>query len=583
MDARSLAGALLLALGFALAACDQDGPASPVESILPPGPAQAGLVAVVPEVCGEPMVAPLVAAQDLGIGTVAIANDDDVLYVSFRTEDGWAMTDTHVAAATDADQLPKQGKRLVPGRFPYKDAHEPAATVLHYAIPLPVPSAGGDVTLAAHADVVKEDRHEGAWAEGQARDGGGWATYVTYQPASCQESDDPNVIGPGGGEIEAGDVVLVIPAGALPSDVEISVEPVDESELPDGVLIAYDFGPDGLEFDEPVELTIQYDDTGLSLEQEQDVAIHLLQSDGTLLALPTVVDTDANTVTALITHFSIYTVALPEARLELRVGSIGVPWYSNGSVWEGFQLRHSVLVFNLTTSPISGSDVTVEFTAEGPVAPFGVSYSTGLCSLATPTATTYHFTCTMPSFDIAPGTAATLGFHFTTATGSGGETFDVSASFAYGAWAATTGTVSTDIVAPPDEADLELSMDPLPPEIVVGDPLVHTVHVVNRGPGPTDGATFDLEVLGDVAVDQVSLPDGCTWEAITDGVRVACTVGSLVPGFGTNRSITVIPQSTGAEGELFSTATLIDVQGATDPNPDNDTADAGTMVIEPSQ
>jgi hypothetical protein len=586
--------ALLITLGLLSTACEREDPVSPPSTPEPSGPLST-LVTSVPDVCGSETVA-LLADQTLDVGEVTISNDDEYLYVSLRTTGGWSLTETHVAVTSDPSALPKRGKRLVPGQFPEKTVHDPPVTVAHYAVPLP---SGEDVVyVAAHADVVNDDRTEGAWGEGENRDGGGWASYTAYSVASCEPSDEPDVIGPGGGQIETDQAILDIPPGALTTDVEITVEPVDDSQLPDGVLpgTALDLGPDGQEFDEPVTLTIEYDDTGLSAEEEAELSIHLLQDDGTLLMVETTVDTDANLATAQLTHFSTYAVALPKNHLELRVGQLGVPWYSNGSVWEGFPLRHVVLVWNDGSQPVPGSDVTVEFWAEGLVEPFGLAYSTGLCDLETPTATSYHFTCSMANV-INPGTAGTLSFAFTPEVGSAPTTFEVSAAFTVHPWTASTGTVSTNVVVPPDEADLDVFMDVQPGEVSVGGSLAVNVLVANLGPGPIDAATAQLAVFGDVAVDVlpvdcalggdlllVGLEDHFPVAELGDPVILTCPIPGLVPGFAQpiNTSITLLStDGLGEEDGLFIAAGAIDIEGATDPNPDNNLVGFNALVIDP--
>ena len=580
----------LITLGLLSAACERGDPVSPAAALGPPAPFNA-LVPTVPEVCGSETVA-LLADQTLAVGEVTISNDDEFVYVSFHTTGGWSLTETHVAVVDDPAALANSGRRLVPGRFPEKAVHDPPVTVAHYAIPLA--DDEDEVYVAAHADIVNGDRTEGAWAEGEARDGGGWASYMTYGVASCDES---NEIGPEGGQIETDQATLDFPAGALTTDVEITVQPVDDSELPDGVLpgTAVDLGPDGQEFEEPVTLTIEYDDTGLSAEEEELLSIHLLQDDGTLLRVETTVDTDANVATAQLTHFSTYSVALPKNRMDLRVGQLGVPWYSNGSVWEGSPLRHDVLVWNDGTQPVSASDVTVEFWAEGLVAPFGLAYSTGLCDLETPTATTYHFTCSMAN-DINPGTAGTLRFEFTPEVGSAPTTFDVSAAFTVHPWTATTGPVSTDVVVPPDEADLDVFMDVQPGDVSVGGSLAVNVLVANLGPGPIDAATAQLAVFGDVAVDVlppacalggdlllVGLEDHFPVEELGDPVILTCPITGLFPGFAepVNTSITLLSTDGLGEEGLFIAAGVIDVEGATDPDASNDLAVGHAFVITP--
>ncbi len=67
------------------------------------------------------------------------------------------------------------------------------------------------------------------------------------------------VVGPSGGMVQADGAQVFIPAGALSGDVEITIERVDPSTLPDpanSLGDAYDFGPDGTQFSAPVTITL---------------------------------------------------------------------------------------------------------------------------------------------------------------------------------------------------------------------------------------------------------------------------------------------------------------------------------------
>jgi hypothetical protein len=571
---RTLAQALLVPLALSLAACSDGETDLPTAPDPPTNPARASLVPSLPDVCGSSTF-PFFAGQDIDVGTVSIANDEDYLYVSFETIGGWEMVETHVAADTDPDLIPKAGKRLAPGRFPEKAVHDPTETIVHYAVPIPG-SDPSEVVVAAHADVVNGEREEGAWVEGSRRDGGGWASYALYDLAACDDG-----IGPDGGTVQTDAGSLEIPPGALTENVEITAEPVDGNALPEGVLpgTAVDLGPDGQEFAEPVILTISYDDTGLTPEQEENLAIHLLQGDGTLLEIPSSVDAAANEVTAEITHFSVYSVALPEARLELRVSSPTASAYSGAdeTIWAGYELQYTVLVRNLSSSTIPGDEVTVTFDASGPVAEFGLSYSTGTCDLVQPDPSTYEFTCTLPN-DIGTGTAGTTSFSFVTDPASAGASFDVSAGFTYDTWAANTGTVSTDIIEGPTEADMEVFVDPDFAEVPVGAPASFTVHAVNGGPAQIEGATLELEIVGDVEFS--SFAPICQLDST--GRLLSCPVAegsaTLPSGFGENWTVEVTPTAAG-ESQLI--ATLRDIQGATDPNGANNSFEAFIVGVAP--
>ncbi|MBX9929796.1 MAG: hypothetical protein K2X99_12900 [Gemmatimonadaceae bacterium] len=92
--------------------------------------------------------------------------------------------------------------------------------------------------------------------------------------AACGRKDgpsapvkDPNVVGKTGGTVATtgGAATLTIPAGALTSDVKITVatkpDPRGDTRSVGGT--AYEFGPEGTKFATPVTLTLKYDKTKL--------------------------------------------------------------------------------------------------------------------------------------------------------------------------------------------------------------------------------------------------------------------------------------------------------------------------------
>jgi alpha-tubulin suppressor-like RCC1 family protein len=108
---------------------------------------------------------------------------------------------------------------------------------------------------------------------------------------------------------EDGDVVLDVPAGALSEEVGITVDPVtDLSGIPAEVQAlqgsVYEFGPDGTTFDEPVDLTLSFDEAQIPPDADITRLAIYTEENGQWIELPTVIDFDANTVTAQIEGFS---------------------------------------------------------------------------------------------------------------------------------------------------------------------------------------------------------------------------------------------------------------------------------------
>src|SRR5690606_4796921 len=129
-------------------------------------------------------------------------------------------------------------------------------------------------------------------------------------------------IGPDGGEITSRDgrLTLIIPEGALDEPTEITIEALEVRDLGDefeelvdtlGETMAYELGPDGLEFNEPITARIASE---LPLVQDDDsLALHLglmFTSDGEEVALLDNLrveldeDDDTTSVSGELAHFS---------------------------------------------------------------------------------------------------------------------------------------------------------------------------------------------------------------------------------------------------------------------------------------
>jgi len=109
----------------------------------------------------------LIAGQHIDVGSVNAKVVGDYLYVTFKTTDGWKMTDTHLYVGTE------KPSKHAPGQFPYKSGKLSGVTSYTYKVPLSdivSDCSKGDKTviyLAAHADVKKPGAgSETAWGEG---------------------------------------------------------------------------------------------------------------------------------------------------------------------------------------------------------------------------------------------------------------------------------------------------------------------------------------------------------------------------------------------------------------------------------
>jgi len=141
----------------------------------------------------------LVAGQNINVGIVSVWNDDTDLCVEYvlsadAINDGWFLTETHWAVATDYDDIPQKNGNPIPGQFLYgDDSLLGEMSSYQECIPLSALSAlelGGNIYIAAHAVVQRqigideEDQPifqtESAWAAGYEFWGKNWATYFDY-------------------------------------------------------------------------------------------------------------------------------------------------------------------------------------------------------------------------------------------------------------------------------------------------------------------------------------------------------------------------------------------------------------------
>ena len=127
----------------------------------------------------------LVTPQALSVGEVCLSNTQDSLNVHFQTEEGWFLTETHLAVASSLEEIPRVGPGIPGlGHFDYKSTHTSGSTEQTYSIALDSLSVspGSEVVVAAHAGMVNAlEEEEGAWGRGErfVKEGHP-ATYFTY-------------------------------------------------------------------------------------------------------------------------------------------------------------------------------------------------------------------------------------------------------------------------------------------------------------------------------------------------------------------------------------------------------------------
>jgi hypothetical protein len=140
---------------------------------------------------------------------------------------------------------------------------------------------------------------------------GGWFPIAFRIEEGALNIPLPGEVGPGGGvlEFEEGLVILDVPGGAVSASVRIAASPTTlPADAPSYVPgTVWDLGPDGLDFNEPVTLSLEYD-PALVPEgvDESELRIHKLV-DGTFVQQDAgTVDTANHVATAEIDGFSVF-------------------------------------------------------------------------------------------------------------------------------------------------------------------------------------------------------------------------------------------------------------------------------------
>ncbi len=120
----------------------------------------------------------------------------------------------------------------------------------------------------------------------------------------------PSGIGPSGGTASSGDGrgSVTVPAGALSQDTAIAVA-VASNPPAGNIGTAYDFGPDGTNFSQPVTISITYDDANLpGGVTESNLTLGTVANNQWTAVANATVDTVTNVVSGTTTHFSVYGV-----------------------------------------------------------------------------------------------------------------------------------------------------------------------------------------------------------------------------------------------------------------------------------
>ncbi|MGB6993400.1 MAG: hypothetical protein WBG00_09260, partial [Thermoanaerobaculia bacterium] len=97
----------------------------------------------------------LCAAGSYEAGQIAIASDQESIFVNFVANDGWNLAETHLAIECDASQIPRLSQSGSPDLdgFPFQAVHDPLVQDYLYTVPLPDCGQSNVVYVAAHGVV----------------------------------------------------------------------------------------------------------------------------------------------------------------------------------------------------------------------------------------------------------------------------------------------------------------------------------------------------------------------------------------------------------------------------------------------
>jgi hypothetical protein len=131
----------------------------------------------------------LIAGQHIDAGSVTVTNDANFIYVTYKTANGYVMTQTHLYVG-NCELIPvNNAGNPVPGRFPYKTVQN-NTTYYTCQVPISAIPAGVCGCIAAHAAVVKYGENgevvdqQTAWGNGTAiNPTGNWGMKFGY--CSC--------------------------------------------------------------------------------------------------------------------------------------------------------------------------------------------------------------------------------------------------------------------------------------------------------------------------------------------------------------------------------------------------------------
>lgn len=146
----------------------------------------------------EDVTVDLIAGQNTDAGDVHVWHDTEYFYVEYSTDDGWMLSETHLAFSVDETpsdgicdigDIPQTKKgNPIPGQFPYSDSYDPLTDHAEYKVAFSDLgfSFGEEICIAAHAVVEKTvngvTTEQTGWGDGKGFPGKNWAMYFCYEP-----------------------------------------------------------------------------------------------------------------------------------------------------------------------------------------------------------------------------------------------------------------------------------------------------------------------------------------------------------------------------------------------------------------
>ncbi|MEN8374571.1 MAG: hypothetical protein ABFS34_03915 [Gemmatimonadota bacterium] len=565
------------------------------------------VIPALPAVCSEITGTALIADEVVPVGTVEVSNDEANLYVVYRTSAAWPILNTAVFVGDSPADIPvnKKGNPRV-GKFPFKSAHGPGTMEVVWEIPLTEVS-GFDAVIAAFAQVGESA--EGAWGAGTAIvENGNWSTFFTHTVAECAAE----TIDSDGGTITSPDglATLTIPAGALLAPVDITIVPatredldghgsasivettssidpspnvsgfsanlvIDPLEPINGVTpiaeTIWDLGPDGQQFEEPILVTLGYDEADLPAGFDENL-LGLFVINGVFPAPPPPhVDAVANTVSAEIDHFSFVFVGaelLPAA--DLRVHPLAE---SADTIELGESVTYTATLSNL--GPEAISDGMVHYQAFGSV--IAGPISAGCTEEPFPIFPTVQIDCDVGAVASGGSVAAPAAVFVPQAKGVLEVWVDPSSAGSIDLDNSNNRATGDYTVVDP-VADLEiLNVSDDPDPAAVGEDIVYSISV---GTPPStkqalEGATLLLGPIGDATFQSAS--DSTCFGTI---LGATCPLPTLTPGLVHDVQITMRPDS--GVSELLATMKVQVPLGTVDPDLANNTLLESTSIGVPA-